>query len=77
MKLNLKGNTLGFICLTRWYFKGLAMDDAGAVRDMAYAKAKAMAEAVYQKTIDDALAAYGKVESRAQARAEAKKTKGK
>ena len=39
MKLNLKDNTLGFIHLTGWYFKRLAMGDSKA--RAVYEKAKA------------------------------------
>ena len=45
--------------------------DAMAVRGKVWADAMAEAEAVYQKTIDDALAAYGNAEAWAEAWAEA------
>ena len=46
---------LGFICLTGWYFKGLAMDDSEAV----YHKARA----VYHKALDEAKAVFDKAEA--------------
>lgn len=46
MRLNLKGNTLGFILQPAVILKGFAMDDPRAIRDKAYAEA----EAAFQET---------------------------
>jgi hypothetical protein len=81
MKLNLKGNTLRFICLTRWNFKGLAMGrtlidwvkgcgEAKVVYDKAIAKPKSVfdkARAVYAKAIAEPEAVLNKALDEAKA----------
>ena len=65
-------NTLGFICLTGWYFKGLAMYDPLAVRDKAWIDAFA----VFRKFKDDAWVAYNNANANANANASPEKAWG-